>query len=176
MKKLIILTALLLLQKASFGQDSEKIDTIFRLNKEIITCKVVSITEKEVIYSFQGETLTNTLSKNQIKEIHFSSGRIQKISEIIDIKGEDDWGKVQITNIESDISGLVKKGDVSGRANSFGGFSTEDAMKRKAEMKIKKQAAALGAHIVFIKSYQSNQNTEISSARASISGIAFGYK
>jgi hypothetical protein len=44
-------------------------------------------------------------------------------------------------------------------------------------MKIKKQAAAMGAHIVFIKTYQSNQaHYGTSTAKANISGIAYGYK
>jgi len=177
MKKTIILVSLFLNSAFVSSQDSAKLDTIFKVNKEVILGKITSITEKDVIYLYSGETLTNTISKNQVKEIVFSNGRIQKISELIEIKGEEDWEKVQITNIESDISGLIKKGDVAGKANAFTALSSVNEMKEKAEMKVKKQAAALGAHIVFIKSYQSNQaQYGLNTAKANISGIAYGYK
>jgi hypothetical protein len=180
MKKILLLLLLLsvtCIVNSIYGQKDEKLDTIIKLNDEIITCKVTSITEKEVIYSFQGETLSNSLSKNQIKEIHLSNERVQKFSELIIIKGEEDWEKVQITNIESEISGLVKKGDVAGKANAATIFSSVDDMKLKAEMKMKKHAASMGAHIIFIKSTNSTQAAYgMNTAKANISGVAFGYK
>jgi hypothetical protein len=176
MKQLLILFFLGTLTNVSYCQDAVKNDTIFYLNNEIVFCKVTNISEFEIVYSFVGETLTNTISKKQVKEIHFGSGRIQKFSELITINGEEDWGKVQLTTIQTDIVGLTKKGEVKGKAMGTA-LANMTNVKGRAEEQIKREAAYLGAHIVLLQTYNTTDSQPgVSYGKANISGVAYGYK
>lgn len=168
MKKFLLVLILSFTAKAVISQEASKNDTIYKINKEMVICKIFHIADAEIIYSFPGESLTNSVSKKLIKEIHFSSGRIQTFSEKIIIKGEDDWEKVQLTNIESDIIGLIKKGEVKGYGNPP--FVTAKSARRKAEEHIKRAAAKLGCHTIFILS----ENTPVVGS-IMIAGIGYSY-
>lgn len=50
-------------------------------------------------------------------KIVYSSGRVENINTKIEIKREEDWEKVTITTLESDIYGLKKTGEVTSKAN-----------------------------------------------------------
>jgi len=177
-QKIFLFTiSLILLFSCSYAQDSLKYDTIFQLNNELIICRIISVNEFEITFSYPKESLTNTLSKKVLREIHFSSGRVQKLSELIDIKGEADWEKVQITNIQSDIIGLIKKESIT--AVSTGTMFDDDAsIKERAEKKIKKEAAKLKCHLVFIQTYDTRLKNfgQSSVPKVSITGIPYGYK
>lgn len=176
MKQLVILFFLGALVNVSYGQDAIKNDTIFQLNNEILVCKVTNISEFEITYSYVGESLTNTVSKKQVREIHFGSGRIQKFSELIIINGEEDWEKVQLTTLQTEIVGLTKKGEVKGKAMGSA-LADMNKVKSRAEEQIKREAAKLGAHIILIQSYNTTDSQPgISYGKANINGVAYGYK
>ncbi|HYV94961.1 MAG TPA: hypothetical protein VE978_24515 [Chitinophagales bacterium] len=176
MKKLLALIFIATVTKVGYSQEAIKNDTIFQLNNEVIICKVSNISEFEIVYSYIGESLTNSISKKQVKEIHFGSGRIQKFSQLIAINGEEDWEKVQLTTLPSDVVGLVKKGEVKGKA---WGSTVEDMtdLKNRAEEKIKREAAKLGCHIVLIQMYNTvDGQAFVTNAKANINGVAYSYK
>ena len=176
MKKTLIIIFIATLTKVAYCQETVKNDTLFQLNSEEIICKVSHISESEIVYSYVGESLTNSISKKQVKEIHFSSGRIQKFSEIIVIEGEDDWEKVQITTLQSDVVGLVKKGEVKGKAMGSA-LANMSKVKGRAEEQIKKAAAAMGAHIILVQMYNTTDSQiGISYGKANINGVAYGYE
>jgi len=176
MKKVMILIFLATLTKIANCQDIVKNDTIFQLNNETLICKVSNISEFEIVYSFIGESLTNTISKKQVREIHFGSGRIQKISELVVINGEQDWEKVQLTTIQSDVTGLVKKQEVKGK--SWGTtVANMTELKNKAEQQIKKEAAKTGCHIVYIQVYRIvDSQFGLVNGKVDINGVAYGFK
>ena len=176
MKRTIILILFATLTNIVFCQIEIKNDTIFQLNNEILVCKVININEFEIVYSFVGEVLTNTISKKQVKEIHFGSGRVQKFSEKIIINGENDWEKVMLTTIETDIIGLTKKGDVKGNAVGTT-LANMNEIKNIAEKKIKIEAAKMGCHIVYIQVYNvlDSQFGKVM-GKVNINGIAYSYK
>ena len=177
MKSQILIFFLIIYTFHSFGQENQKCDTVFQLNSSPIICKVISINEFEILYSYPSESLTNVLSKKQIKEIHFASGRVQKFSEKIIIYGEEDWQKVVITTIQSDILGLIKKCDVKGR-NTGTMLSDESEVKTNAEEKIKREAAKCKCHIIFVQTYTTRSKQYWSSTlpKTDISGVAYSYE
>lgn len=175
MKPWFVLLLIGTFSNVSYCQEAMKNDTIFYLNNEIIVCKVINISEFEIVYRFVGEEFTNTISKKQVKEIHFGSGRIQKFSEVITINGEEDWEKVQLTTIQTDIRGLVNKGEVKGKSRGSA-ISNMTKLKKRAEEQIKRAAAKLGAHIVFIQVYFiTDSQPGISIGKVNINGVAYGY-
>jgi len=148
---------------------SAKNDTIVKLNGKHLIVKIVNNNETNVIFSYPGETMTNTLSKNLIMEIVYSSGRKEKINEKIVINGEKDWKKVKLTTLVTDIEGLVKKGDLDEHMRDLGPiYSSAKKADKKLRIRIKQDAAKLGAHIVLI--------TPMSDANGfRLSGVAYGY-
>lgn len=155
---------------STVNAQSVKNDTIVKLNGERIVVKIVNNNETNIIFSYPGETMTNTLSKNLIKEIIYSSGRKEKINEKIVINGEKDWKKVKLTTLVTDIEGLVKKGDLDEHMRDLGPiYSSAKKADKKLQIRIKQDAAKLGSHIVLI-----TPMTDANGFR--LSGVAYGYK
>jgi hypothetical protein len=151
LKNLLLAVLFLLFTVQSFAQE-KKTDTIIKLDGESLIVLVSAIGEKEITYTYPNESISNVISKNLVKEIQFASGRSQKFSEKVIINGEQDWEKVHITTLESDIAGLVRKGEVKAKAAGGSTLSNQKNIDEKATMKLKKEAAAMGAHIIFIQS------------------------
>ncbi|QKJ63345.1 hypothetical protein [Flavobacterium sp. M31R6] len=172
MKKTIVV--LVLLAQSIFVSAQDKILTH---TGETIVCKVTELTDGSIKYKFEGEELINNISKNLVNEINFASGRTQKISEKVVINGESDWKKVQITNLESDIDGLKKKGEYMAKASSGWSTTGEGKMQAQAMEKLKKLAAKNGAHIVLILTITSKGGSFGFSGgtKASVTGVAYGY-
>ncbi len=170
----IYLTALLtFISIIGVGQTSNKSDTIFTTSNERIICVINKVNDKEITFSYPQEAFDNVITTNQILKIHFSSGRVQTFNNRIEIQGEQDWEKVIITKNESDINGLVRKGEVKSSINTatWGTFSDMAKLTDKAYVKMKKQAAKMGAHIILCWSDQSEHR-----GNSAITGIAYGYK
>jgi len=172
MKKVIFLFVLLSFCTIVLAQDR-----IMTHRGDTIVCKISELTDNNIKYRFEGEDLLNNISKNLVREIKFSNNRIQKISEKVVINGLEDWQKVKITNLESDISGLNRKGEFT--ANAASGWSTtgEGKMQAKAMDKLKKQASEVGAHIVLILTTTSKGGGHGMSGgtKASVTGVAYSY-
>ena len=177
MKKQILTSLAIALTTLCFGQ----VDTIFS-NNEKIPCNVKEITQDAVKYTFQGEDLVNTLYKNSVQKIVFKSGRIQTFAEATSFKtvtGVDDFENVTITQVENEIKGLFKIGDLSSKAKGATTLSNQERVKERAFRKIKIIAAMMGANIIYV----TNQRTEGnkaggyyqsgSSAETNLTGVAY---
>ena len=149
-------------------------DIIVKHSDEHLSVQVISVDEK-ITFNYQNETVTNSISKNCVKEIIFSSGRIQVCSEKIIVNSVEDWEKVIITNNPEDVKCLVRKGDITASASNTWNFKSKSGVDRKATAKIKKEAAELKAHIVLIQS-QEKENSFWSGASSSKNGVAYGYQ
>ncbi|AMR28990.1 hypothetical protein A0257_19060 [Hymenobacter psoromatis] len=164
-----------------FAQDV-KLDKIVKVNNETLSVKVVTVGEQSISFTYPNETVINTLSRNQIKEIDFASGRVQTITERIIIEGEQDWQKVIVTTLESDVSGLVRKGEVKAKATGGSTFSNQANIDARATEKLKKQAAKLGAHIILIQSQNTQRASfgnvgQMGQGPTSLKqGVAYGYQ
>ncbi len=173
MKKIIVVIILTIAFNSIKAQDK-----IVKLNGDTINCKITEITDDNIKYNYEGEDLINNISKNIVKEIILKSGRIEKINKRIVINGEEDWEKVQITTIESDIDGLVKGEEIMAKASSGWSTTGQGKMQKKAMDKLKKQAAAKGYHIVLLITTTSKAgHSGISGGtKASVTGVGYKYE
>ena len=173
MKQILSLLVLTLAINTVYGQDK-----IVKLSGDTINCKVREVADDNIKYSYVDEDLINSMSKNIVKEIIFKSGRIEKFSERIVINGEEDWEKVQITTIESDVEGLVKGKEMMAKASSGWSTTNQGKMQKKAMDKLKKEAAINGYHIVFlITTTGKGGHYGISGGtKASVTGIGYKYE
>lgn len=153
-------------------------DRIDKLNGDTITCKVSEITDDNIKFKYEGEDLINNISKNIVQEILFNSGRVQEFSKRIVINGEQDWQKVQITTLESDIEGLVRGEEMMAKASSGWSTTGQGKMQKKAMDKMKKQAAAKGYHIVLLITTTSKggHGGMSGGTKASVTGVGYKYE
>ena len=135
MTKSAFLFVLLLFSVRAFGQT----DTIFS-NNEKIPCIVKEIKESSVVYVHPGEELLNSIYKNAVQKIVFKNGRVQVFAEATSfnaVKGVDDYEKVTVTAVESEVKGLFKVGEVSAKAVGTTELSNQERVKNRAYRKLK---------------------------------------
>lgn len=155
MKK-TLLTCLTFLNLIFFGQ--KKLDTIYKLNGDSLLVTLINISDYNITFSYPEEYVTYTLTRNVISEIRHANGRKEKINEIVAINTEEDWRKVKITTIPTDITGLTYKGDI-----------LESAINQdRLDEKIKRYAANMKAHILLLES-------KSISGGVAITCMAYGY-
>ncbi|MFZ4413650.1 MAG: hypothetical protein ACOYOV_11240 [Bacteroidales bacterium] len=156
-------------------------DTIFSNNQKI-SCSVKEITPEAVKYSYVGEDLINSIYKNTVQKIVFKSGRVQTFAEATSFKNiadVSDYENVSISQVESEVRGLFKVGDVSSKAKGTTTLSNQERVKERAYRKIKMQAAIMGANVIYITNQRSDGNKQGgyyqsgSSSETSLSGVAY---
>lgn len=136
-----------------------QLDTIFKLDGEILPITVLEVNEKSVKFTYPGESIPQTISGNTISRIHFRSGRKQEFSSSLNvsrIKGCKDWEKVQISRLESEISGLHKIDMIGAKAKGVTTLSSLAKLQDRAYNKMKIETAMLGGNVAYIL----EQNTE----------------
>lgn len=180
MKRQVLTAIVALISGAVMAQT----DTIFS-NNEKIACTVKEITPDAVKFAYPNEELINTVYKNTIQKIVFKSGRVQVFAEATSYKkvaSVEDFENVTITEVESEVKGLYKIGDVSAKAKGTTTYSNQERVKERAYRKMKIVAAMMGANIVYLTDqrgqgniqstqYQSGQTTETSLSGVSYSNV-----
>lgn len=163
----------LLLTNSLFAQT----DIIKMHNGETVKGKVLKVEEYTIVYKYEGEDAEVTVSKYAISNITYKSGRVQEITEKINIKGEDDWEKVVIIEDKAYAAGLKKVDEVRGKTGLIN-FQTGNSGDKKAEKKLKEAAALLGCPFILLTSDKStvgaNSNT-IGGSQNIKKGIAYKY-
>jgi c-di-GMP-binding flagellar brake protein YcgR len=172
MKLIISSYFILLFSIGSFAQPT--LDIILKHTGEQLKVKIISVDEK-ITFTYPNETSNQVIAKNCVREIIFSSGRVQEITEKIIVNGEDDWQKVIVTTNPDDIKCLNRKGEVRSSASNTWNFKGKDAIDKKATMKIKMEAAKLKAHIIFIQDQVKTGQTYYSGASSEKYGVAYSY-
>lgn len=135
-------------------------DTIY-VNEEKIIANVKEITEDGVKFTYPNEELLNTLYKNSVNKIVFKTGRVQTFNESSSFKtitNFEDYEKVTITQVQSEVLGLNKIGDVSSKAVGTTVISNSEKVKDRAYNKLKMQAAMQGANIIYLTDMRSQGN------------------
>lgn len=175
MKRQVLTLIAVVLTSICYGQ----VDTIFSNNEKIL-CSVKEITPDAVKYAYAGEDLTNSIYKNAVQKIAFKNGRVQTFAESTSFKTVNslyDFDNVTISQVESEIRGLFKVGDVSSKARGGTTFSNQEKIKERAYHKLKIQAAMQGANVVYL----TNQRSEgakygqyvSSAAETTLTGIGY---
>jgi len=154
MKNKLLLLVTLSISSTAFCQ----MDTIYS-NNEKLAVNVKEITEDAVKYTYPNEDLINTSYKNTIQKIVLKSGRIQTFNEASafnKVNSIQDFEKVTISNVESEVKGLFKIADVGAKAKGGSTFSSMEKVRNRAYNKIKIQSAMMGANVVYL----AHQKTE----------------
>lgn len=170
-----ILLIILLLLPATTGWAQQQPDKIVYHQGEIAPVIVTGVTERTVTFNYPGEKVQITQSLNAIAQINFASGRIQNGSQKVTVNSSRDWEKVIITDVESDVVGLIKKGELYEKSTATTVFSGSQKIDAKATKKIKMAAAGLGAHVVYLQGLTNDKGLRRVN-RSIKSGIAYGYK
>jgi sRNA-binding regulator protein Hfq len=143
MKKLLLLATLCI----SFMTNAQS-DKIYKHNGEEIESKVIRVDEFTVIFKYAGEDAENILSKYAIEKIVYGkSKRVEQVSEKIVVAVEEDWEKVVIVEDIAYIAGLKKANEIRGKTGLIN-YHTGNTGDRKAEMKLKKEAAKAGCPFI----------------------------
>ncbi len=172
MKKLVLTLAVVLISVFAYTQDK-----IYTHKGDLIDCKVTEMGENIIKFKYEGEDLINSISKNLVSQIKFANGRIQKVTDKVVVTSELDWAKVLITNLESDVEGLTRVGELMAKASSGWSTTNQGKMEKKAMDKLKKEAASQGCHVVLILSTtgKGGHSGVSGGAKASVTGIAYKY-
>ncbi|WP_320815806.1 hypothetical protein [Flavobacterium sp.] len=138
MKKILILAVLFFTAFAS-----AQVDKIYKHNGETVDGKVLRVEEYTIVFVYDGEEAENTLGKYSIEKIVYGkSKRTEEVTEKIVVNGEADWANVVILEDKSYIAGLTKVDEVRGKTGLIN-YHTGNTGDKKAEMKLKKEAAKM---------------------------------
>lgn len=153
-------------------------DKIFKHSGEEVEGKVIRLEEYTVVFVYEGETAENTLGKYAIEKIVYgSSGRVEEVTEKIDISGKDGWENVVILEDKSYIAGLSKGGEVRGKTGLIN-FQTGNSGDKKAEKKLKMDAAELGCPFILLtadKTTVGANSNMLGGTQAIKKGVAYKY-
>jgi len=155
MKKILLFSILLL----SIECYTQTVDTIFKMNGEILPVNVTEISESTIKFTYPEEGFSNSIGKNSVLKIKFSSGRIQEFApalNLINVNSCLDWENVQISNIESEVRGLMKIDNIGAKAKGNTTMSSLGKLQSRTYNKVKIETAMLGGNVCYII----NQNTE----------------
>lgn len=174
MKRIILLTMLTL----GFATANAQVDLITKHNGEIVKGKVVKVEEYTVVYKYEGEDAENTMSKYAIEKIVYGkSGRVEEVTEKINVSNEDDWEKVVVLEDKAYIAGLKKGDEVRGKTGLIN-YHTGNTGDKKAEMKLKKAAAAEGFPFILMTSDKTTvgaSSNQFGGSQAIKKGITYKY-
>lgn len=172
MKKQLIAFAALFMPFFAGAQD-----VIKKHSGETVTGKVVSVDEYTISFIYEGEESRNTLSKYAVEKITYKSGRVEEMSEKINVRDEDDWDKVVIVEDKSYIAGLKKVDEVRGKT-AFINFQTGNTGDKKADKKLKMAAAALRCPFILLTAEKTTvgaNSNQLGGTQTIKKGVAYKY-
>jgi sRNA-binding regulator protein Hfq len=174
MKKIILVLSIIL--SAAFAH--AQADVITKHSGEIVNGKVVRVDEYVVVFKYEGEDAENSMGKYAIEKIVYGkSGRVEEVTEKITIKGEAEWEKVVMLEEKSYIAGLKKGGEVRGKTGLIN-FQTGNTGDKKAQKKLKMDAAKIGCPFVLLISDKTTvgaNSNAIGGSQAIKTGVAYKY-
>jgi hypothetical protein len=157
---------------------SAQVDKIFKSSGETVDGKVIRLEEYTVVFVYDNETAENTIGKYAIEKIVYgSSGRVEEVTEKIDVSGESGWENVVILEDKSYISGLKKGEEIRGKTGLIN-FQTGNTGDRKAEKKLKMAAAEQGCAFILMtadKTTVGANSNALGGSQAIKKGKAYSY-
>ncbi len=155
-------------------------DKLYLHNGKTVEGTVVRNSEFTVIYKYVNEDAEQTISKYAVdKIIYGKSGRTETVSPKININSEDDWANVMILEDNAASAGLTKIGEIRGKTSLIN-YRTAAGSDKKAEEKLKKEAAKQGCQFVILTSdkdagLQSNGSRNWGGVQSIKKGIGYKY-
>ncbi|HTN38579.1 MAG TPA: hypothetical protein VL053_15970 [Arachidicoccus sp.] len=171
MKKQFMLLIGIFISVVCFSQDKMLLH-----NGQTIDGKVTKVSEFIINYTFVNETAEQTISKYAVDKITYgSSGRVEHVSDKIDISGEEGWQNVVILEDKSQITGLKKVDNIKGKS-AFFNMRSANGTDTKATMDLKKKAQKIGCEFVFITADKDSRfGTGLGSNQTTKRAIALKY-
>ncbi|WP_162427606.1 DUF4156 domain-containing protein [Pontibacter pudoricolor] len=129
-----------------------QVDTVYTHTSKI-PCIVKEITPEFVKYSLPGEELINTVYKNTIRKIVFTSGRVEAFTPSAQYKKVNNlhaFENVTLTLGENEVNGFLKLGEASSIAQGNTMFSGLNQVEDRAQKRLKIFAAMMGGNLVYI--------------------------
>jgi sRNA-binding regulator protein Hfq len=174
--KSLLLTLFVCLSIVGFSQA----DKLYLHNGKTVEGSVVRNSEFTVIYKYVNEDAEQTISKYAVDKIVYGkSGRTEILSPKINVRSEDDWSSVMILEDNAASAGLTKIGEVRGKTSLIN-YRTAAGSDKKAEEKLKREAAKQGCHFVILTSdkdagMQSNGSRNWGGVQSMKKGIGYKY-
>jgi len=160
-----------------------QVDVIYKMNGETLEVKVKEINESSIVFSYPGESFSNTIGKSAVSKIAFSSGRVQEFASSLNVssvKSCKDWQKVQISNIDSEVKGLSKIDIINAKAKGVTSYSSIVKLQDRVYNKIKTETAMRGGNVAYlIEQNTEDSKTGFGSSQApsvTVSGLAYTSK
>jgi len=183
MKKLVLVLIAFLALNSVFGQD--KLDTLYFVNGNIEAVQITGITEKSVQYNYFGEGIAISTLKSKLSKVKTRSGRVivfENTSRKKKVFSADDWESVGVTKVDSEVEGLIRVCNVSGKAEGMTTYSSLGKLQDRALVKMRMQAAFNGCDVVYMLN-QSNEDSQYGGEYGSsklpsstVSGTAYAVK
>jgi len=178
---LVLITLLTL--NSVYGQD--KLDTLYFVNGNVEAVQITGLTEKSVQYNYYGEGIAISTLKSKLSKVKTRSGRViifENTSKKKTVFSALDWESVEVTKIDSEVEGLIRVCNVSGKAKGNTTFSSLGKLQDRALVKMRMQAAFNGCDVVYML-HQSNEESQYGGQYSSsklpsstVSGTAYAVK
>ena len=170
MKKCIILL-LAMVSISCYAQDK----LVFH-NGTVAEGRVTEGSDKLIKFVYKGEDVVNTISKSTLAEVRYESGRVQQMSQKVEVKSASDWEKVRVVYDKEEVLGLKSVGQIEKRSTGTWSFSiTAGHFSEKTLKKIRQEAAKRGGCIVLVLSQQSQSGGLLQDGHASMTGEVYTY-
>jgi hypothetical protein len=127
-----------------FGNSQDKVITLIG---DTIHCRILEFNGIALTYKLSFNDSVCYMTSGKIYQLLYSDGQIQNVSQRVSVSGENDWEKVIISYDTAEVEGLVKVADLKATTRTY---STEEKALEKGEIKLKKEAAKMGAFLVLI--------------------------
>lgn len=176
MKSLFITTTFFLFTHFSALCQEGLLDTIYFNNGKVEAVTISGFSENNISYTYPNEGIPISISNERIKKIVTRNGRVvimENTKRVRTVFSAEDWEKVEVTGIESEVEGLIRIENVSGKADGATEFSSMGKMQDRAMTKMRMQAAFFGCDIVYQLSQTNSPLTMWATASSSMSGTAY---
>lgn len=145
-------------------------------NGTIAEGKVTETSDKLIKFIYKGEDVVNSISRSTLTEVRYESGRVQEMSQKVEIKSPSDWEKVRVVYDKDEVLGLKSLGQIEKHSSgTWSFFITAGHFSEKTLKKIRQEAAKRGGCIVLILTQQSQSGGLLNDGHASMTGEIYTY-
>jgi sRNA-binding regulator protein Hfq len=127
-------------------------DKIYLHNGKNIEGNVVRVAEFTIVFRYANEDAEQTIGKYAVQKIVYGkSGREEQVTDKVVVNSKDDWENVVVLEDKSQVAGLTKVDEIKGKT-AFINYRTAAGSDKKAEQKLKEEAASKGCQFILMTS------------------------
>lgn len=136
----------------TISQDSI-LDTIYFNDGKVEAVDITGFEESIIKFTYPGEGIPISMSKSKVMKVITRNGRVENFETTPKIKSVyscEGWDNVEVTAVDSEVEGLIRVHNVSGKAEGTTTFSSLDKIQNRAMTKMRMQASFLGCDVVYM--------------------------